>query len=85
MLGYISPIATYIEEFLDHLHLLNSHTKLGLLFELISHIFVSHLKTFSEKYRSIRELCRFIQPGLISSMTFLKETRSFKCLPWTNV
>ena len=49
MLAYISPITTYIEEFLDQSIFLSQHTKLQIYL--------------------IRELCRFLQPRLIS-MTF---------------
>ena len=59
MLGCISPtITAWIEEFLDQPVFLVSHPK----------IFRRSLQLIG-----IRDLCRFLQPSLISSMTFEKE------------
>ena len=75
MLGYISPtITSSIEEFLDQPIFLNPQTKLD--FCSNNPYFCVPSKNVSDKFTSmvgIKDLCRFLQPGLISSMTFEKE------------
>ena len=71
MLGYIAPITTslphilYIEEILVQPIALNPNTR------LTSSIIPP--RNISDKFTIIWDLCRFLQPGLISSSIFCKK------------
>ena len=70
MLGYILrittfPVPTSIEEILDQPIFLNTHTKLD-----FRDFYGTPNRNISDKFTIIKDLCRFLQPGLISSMTF---------------
>ena len=64
MLSYISPIKTYIEEFLDRLTLLNQRIKQE-IYSNDPFFYCVPPKSISEKFTLNRDLCRFLQPGLI--------------------
>ena len=62
------PTSTYMEEILDQPIFSNPHTKLD--FNSENPYFYCILpRNISEKFIIIRDLCRFLQPGLISSTT----------------
>ena len=65
MLRYISPIKIHIEEFLHRPIFLNKHTKLV----SCSLFLLWPIQNYFRPIYLIRELRRFLQPGLIS-MTF---------------
>ena len=67
MLGYASLITNYIEEFLDRQIFINQYTKLVFCSNNPFFI-VTHPKYLRQIYL-MRELGRFLQPGLIS-MTY---------------
>ena len=60
---------TSIEESLDQPIFLNPHTKLDFSYDN-PYFYCIPPTNISEKLTTIRALCRFLQPGLISSMTF---------------
>ena len=74
MHGYISPITTSllptsIEEILDQPIFLNPHTKLN--FSSDNLYFCCILtRNLLDKFTIIRDLCRYLQPGVISSTKF---------------
>ena len=72
MLDYISTITTSTEEILDHPIFLNPHTKLDFSSDN-SYFYRIPPRNISDKFTIIKDLCGFLQPGLISSTTFDKE------------
>ena len=61
-----------IEEILDHSQFLNPHTKL----DFNSHnpfFYCMPPNNISDKFTTIRDICRFLQPGFISSKWFEEE------------
>ena len=66
------PIAPSIEEILDHPIFLNPHTKLEFSSDK-AYFYCIPPRNISDKFTIIKDLCRFLQPGLISSTTFDEE------------
>ena len=63
------PTLASIEEILDHPLFLNSHTKLD--FNSDSPYFYDiPPKNISDKFNTIRDICRFLQRGFTSSTSF---------------
>ena len=63
---------TSIEEILDQPMFLNPHTKLDFSSDN-PYFYCIPPRNISDKFTIIRDLCRFLQPGLISSTTFDKK------------
>ena len=66
------PIAASIEEILDHPIFLNPHTKLDFSSDK-PYFYCIPPRNISDKFTIIKDLCRFLQPGLISCTTFDEE------------
>ena len=82
MLSHTAPVTTSvpptsIEEILDQPTFLNPHTKLDFSFDN-AHLYSILRRNISDKFTIIRDLRRFLQPGLISTTTF-DEKRFFYC------
>ena len=74
ILGYISPnnsflTPTFIEKILDQPIFLNLHNKLDFRSDN-PYFYCIPPRNISDKFTRIRDLCRFIQPGLISTAAF---------------
>ena len=74
MLDYVSPIATFlpptsVEKILDQSTFLNPHTRLDFSSDN-SYFYCIPPRNISGKFTMIKDLCRFLQPGLISSTKF---------------
>ena len=63
------PSPTSIEEILDQPLFLNPHTKLPYHSDN-PYFYCLPPLNISDKFSTIRDICRFLQPGLISSETF---------------
>ena len=63
------PTLTSIEEILDQPMFLNPHTKLDFSSDN-PHFYCIPSRNISDKFIIIRDVSRFLQPGLISSTTF---------------
>ena len=74
MLGYISPITNYIEEFLDQPIFINQHTKLVFCSNNPFFI-VTHPKLFQTNLPSSERALKVFTTR--SDLNDLKETRSF--------
>ena len=63
------PTPTSIEEILDQPLFLNPHTKLDFNSDN-PNFYCIPPKNISDKFTTIRDICRFLQPGFISSRSF---------------
>ena len=63
------PTPTSIEEILDQPIFLNPYTKLDFSSDN-TYFYCIPPRNISDKFTIVRDLCRFLQPGLISSTTF---------------
>ena len=63
------PSPTFIEEILDQPLFLNPHTKIPHHSDN-PYFYCLPPQNISDKFWTIRDICRFLQPGLISSETF---------------
>ena len=63
------PTLTSIEQILDYPLFLNSHTKLDFSSDN-PYFYGIPPKNISDKFTTIRDICKFLQPGFISSTSF---------------
>ena len=64
-----------VKDILDQPIFLNQHTRLDFSSDVWQPVFLYSIPTrnISDKFNIIGDLCRFLQPGVTSSTTFLKK------------